>query len=241
MDAIRHLSTLRHDSHLIESLWTRTTTGTPEALVQAAMGYVTLQLNNNLPADPLDPREAQAHRLTLGTRPFRIVDLIWVEFEMASSENLEAGVTLAFGLARTNNDDVDAIDEGIWWKRTGANMFVDNRDGVVDLVDVPVAESVHEQFKRFRFNFRDGVWLGDPRDGGSRGASAAIVPEQEVDRGNYNQLRPAARGTRFTLGGATDTVAPFIQVTKVADVMSSAALHIRSFRAALRNVPFDAA
>ncbi len=241
MDAVRDQIIIRHDSHLIESLWTRTTTGTPDALLQSPMGYVTLALNNTLPVDPLDPREAQAHRLTLGIRPFRVADLIWVEFEMASVENIVAGVTFAFGLARTNNDDVDAIDEGIWWKRTLANQFIDNRDGVVNLLNVPADEQVHERFKRFRFGFRDNVWLGDPRDGGSRGGMAAIDAAQEIERVPYNQLRPVARGTRFSLAGATDTVAPFIQVTKVAGTVSTAALHIRSFRAALRNVPFDAA
>ncbi len=234
MDAVREPQLItRHDNFLIQSLWTRQVQGTPAATVdQTAGGFLTIAL---AAAD-----EAQTHRVTLLDQPFRIADLISVEFEVACAAALPATVRVAFGLCETVNNDATAIAEGIWFSQVSDGaLLVSSTDGTTVVANVTTGETLGTTFRRCRLNFRDQAWLNDARDGGSVGGVDAIGVSVEQLRQGYNQLRPVARGTRFGLGAGTGPFHPFFQIHKTGGVHVTAA-YFRNFRVTTRNVPFAA-
>jgi hypothetical protein len=235
MDASREaLVTVRHDSQMIQSLWTRTVTGGPAALAQSASGFLTIAL--------AAANEAQAHRLHLATQPFRPQDLVWMEFEVALAAVVAAEVTVAFGLAQTNNDDFAAINGGVWFRKTAAGLvLIDARDsvGTNAVAGAVTGQDLGTTFRRFRLNFREGVRLGDPRFGGSVGGRSMIQASIETLRGTYNQLQPVARGAQLDLGAQVESLAPFVQIVKTGGVAVTA-MYLRNFKLAYRNVPFAA-
>ena len=233
MDAVREpLLITRHDNHLIESLWTRQTQGTAAALAQTAGGFLTVALA----ATP----EAQTHRLTLLNQPFRIADIVWVEFEVACAATLEAEVRVAFGLCAAVNNVAPSIAEGIYYHQVAAGeLLINSTDGTTTQTNVTTGETLGVTFRRCRLNFRDQAWLNDARDGGSVGGVDAIGASVEQLRIGYNQLKPVARGTRFGLGAGTGPFNAFFQIHKTGGVHVTAA-YFRNFTIATRNVPFAA-
>jgi hypothetical protein len=226
MEAIRSAQRVyEFNSHLLAAQMTRQITGTPAALAHTAPGYLTLAL--------AAINEAEAHRLILVPAVFRIADLVSVEFEVACTAALDAGTEVAFGLCATVNDDPDLIDQGIWFRVLDTNVVVAESDDNAgnDIDDVATGMAAGLAFRNYVINFRDGVWLGDPRVGGSVGGSGKIELAIENAQG---LLSPVARGTQFRLDTAVGPLTPFIQITKgVAVTVGS--VFIRHLRIRMRN------
>jgi hypothetical protein len=231
MEAIRQAQRVDDlTSQAIAALFTRQITGTPAALAQTANGFVTLALAAAV--------EVQAHRLILLPNPYRLQDLVSINFEIACSANLPANTEVAFGLARTINDDPDLIDEGVWFKILDDNTVVGESDDNAgnDIDDVPLNVSAGVAFRNYSINFRDGVWLGDPRGGGSVGGRGKIELQVETAQG---LLRTVAGGTQFRLDNAVGPVTPFIQITKAA-ANTLGAVYVRHITVRRRIPSFNA-
>jgi len=183
--------------------WLQQKTGTPGAIVG---------VDDGLKIPLAATVEAEANRLYMGSRPYRVADLVFAKFVVACSATLPAGAGIAFGLAKTPADDPDANDEGVWFKvLAGNSVVVESDDGTTDVDDVDTALTLGLTFKVFHLNFRDGVWQGDPRSGGAVGGPSAIIASMDNAAGN---LVPVGRGSRLTLAAASGPLQPFCQITK---------------------------
>jgi hypothetical protein len=231
MEAIRTAQRVYEwNSHLVAAQFTRQVTGTPAALAHTARGYNTLEL---AAAD-----EAQAHRLILVPNVFRIADLVSAQFEIACTADLAAGTEIAFGLCNTVNDDPDLIDEGVWFKIDDDNTVVGESDDNLgaDEDDVVTGMTAGLAFRNYGINFRDGVWMGDPRGGGAVGGSGKIELQIENAQG---LMRTVAPGTQFRLDRAAGPLTPFVQITKAGnDTLGS--VHIRQIRIRMRDTTINA-
>lgn len=183
--------------------WVQAITGTPGAI----------RNNNGVLKIPLAATvEAECNRLYMADLAYRIADLVAARFVVACSAALPAGVGIAFGMAHTPADDPDNINQGVWFRVLAGNTVVcESDDGTTDVDDVATGQSLGLKLRQFVINFRDGVWQGDPRDGGAVGGYKAI---QMAMHNASGILIPVAAGTKFTLAAAGGPLQPFLQIFK---------------------------
>lgn len=146
--------------------------------------------------------------------PFKITDLIRVEFLASCIAALDSATSLAFGLASARNDAIDSLAAHASFRCIGDNnVVVETDDGTNDNDDVATGLTLGATPKRFAIDFATGIFTKDPPS-----LSVGRTGDVQFSGGNANgSLRRVASGTRFDMSNYTSGLQVYAQLQKTAD------------------------
>lgn len=186
------------------SMWRSYISGSGPPVVETDNGFMKLALEATL--------ENQVACLYLGDELSLDIDkLQQVDFYVKASTNaLNAAVSLAFGLAAARADDPDSITVAALFRCYGSNaVLCETDDGTNDNDDKAAGLNLTTTVKRFTMDFASGVKTVVPPP--SAGGKAHVLFSMDNDQGN---LRPVARTTRFDMSNYSAGLQLFAQIQK---------------------------
>lgn len=145
--------------------------------------------------------------------PFDIDEIISVEIIAKTIATLNAGTSLAFGLASARNDAIDSIAAHASFRCIGDNnVVVETDDGTNDNDDVATGLTLGATWKRFRMDFASRITTIEPPSV-SKGRKSNIEFYGANDNGS---LRRVASGTRFDMSNYSSGLQLYAQLQKTA-------------------------
>lgn len=144
--------------------------------------------------------------------PFKLADIqalrIWAKFLKGSGSTVSA----LFGLVGAASDTLASMDGIYWAVSTAGVVTLSVHDGVAADVDsIATGVTLATTLKCFELDFRSGIRVRDPRDGGSEGGSACILANVTNAAGN---MAPVARETVMDLSALTSRLQLIAQIAK---------------------------
>lgn len=182
-----------------------TTSGTPTA-VGLNGGGLRLSLASN--------NEIENICVYMGDKlPFDIDEIISAEFIVKTVAALDAGTSIAFGLASARNNTVESITAHASFKCSGNNnVVVSTDDNDNDNTDIATGLTLGATWKRFRMDFASRNTTIEPPSI-SLGRKSNVEFYGANDNGS---LRRVASGTRFDMSNYTSGLQPYFQLQKTA-------------------------
>ncbi len=182
---------------------TTATGGTP-TVAGIDGGGIRLQL------DPTD--EVQNLCVFLGdVLAFQISEIISIDIIARTVALLDTNTQLAFGLASSRNDDIDAITEAALFRCIGSNDIVlETDDGATDIDDLSTGFTLAGVWKRHQISFASRVSTNEPPSlSTGRGSNLEFYATN-----GYGSSRRVASGKRFNMSNYTGGLQPFVQIQK---------------------------
>lgn len=164
--------------------------------------------------------EAQVATLDMGdVLNFDIDDLQSVEITASLDAVPAANVEVGFGVCSAQNDVLDSIAEGAFFKLDAASLAIkaETDDGTTNVDDLATGHTLVAGTKtKFRLNFRDGV---NHVVGGNSTAGKSAV-QLAIDNGQGN-LRPVdLNGTRLDMSAYSAGLQVFAQIAKTSGTVT---------------------